>query len=144
MADSQAEIRALVEERAQAMRDKDSERALATLADDVIAFELAPPLALGPEQVRDRATLDGWFALWSGPLEVEIRDVEIAASGDVAWCFSLNRLAGTRGDGRRVDFWMRSTLGLRRIDGQWKIAHAHTSVPFNMDGSYRAATDLSP
>ena len=144
MADSQVEIRALVEERAQAMRDKDSERALATLADEVIAFELAPPLALGPDQLCDRAALDGWFALWSGPLDVEIRDLEIEASGDVAYCFSLNRLAGTRGDGRRVEFWMRSTLGLRRIDGGWKIAHAHTSVPFYMDGSYRAAMDLAP
>jgi ketosteroid isomerase-like protein len=144
MADSLAEIRALVEERAQAMRDKDSERALATLADNVIAFELAPPLALGPGQLHDRAALDGWFASWSGPLEVEIRDLEIAVSEDVAYRFSLNRLAGTRGDGRRVEFWMRSTLGLRRIDGAWKIAHGHTSVPFYMDGSYRAATDLAP
>ena len=144
MADSQAEIRALVEERAQAMRDKESERALATLAEHVVAFELAPPLALSPDQVRDRAALDGWFALWTGPLEVEIRDLEIAASGDVAYCSSFNRLAGTRSDGRRVDFWMRSTLGLRRIGGEWKIAHAHTSVPIHMDGSYRAATDLAP
>ena len=144
MADPRDEIRALVEARAQAMRDRDPDKAFATLADDVVAFELAPPLALGREQVRDRGALEAGVAVWSGPREVEIRDLEIAAAGDVAWCFSVNRLAGTRGDGRRVDFWMRSTLGLRRIDGEWKIAHAHTSVPFYMDGSYRAATDLSP
>jgi ketosteroid isomerase-like protein len=24
---------------------------------------------------------------------------------------------------------MRSTLGFRRIDGEWKVVHAHTSIP---------------
>ena len=40
--------------------------------------------------------------------------------------------------------WMRSTLAFRRAGGAWKIAHGHSSVPFRMDGSYRAATDLQP
>jgi ketosteroid isomerase-like protein len=39
---------------------------------------------------------------------------------------------------------MRSTLCFRREGGAWKIAHAHTSVPFHMDGSFRAAVDLEP
>ena len=144
MGGAEAEIRALVEERAEAVRTKDVARAMATLADDVVAFELAPPLALGPEQVRDAAALEAWFAGWQGPLEVEIRGLEVAASGEVGYCRSLNRLGGTRADGRKVSFWMRSTLGLRRVDGQWKIAHAHSSVPFRMDGSFRAALDLEP
>ncbi|MGH3157151.1 MAG: nuclear transport factor 2 family protein, partial [Streptosporangiaceae bacterium] len=40
--------------------------------------------------------------------------------------------------------WYRSTLGLRRLDGEWRIVHEHTSTPFYMDGSLRAATDLRP
>lgn len=28
--------------------------------------------------------------------------------------------------------------------GGWKIAHTHSSVPFYMEGSYRAAVDLHP
>jgi PhnB protein len=39
---------------------------------------------------------------------------------------------------------VRETLGLRKIDGIWKIAHQHHSVPFYMDGSNRAAVDLKP
>ena len=30
------------------------------------------------------------------------------------------------------------------LAGTWKIAHEHTSVPFYMDGSFRAAVDLEP
>ena len=139
-----AAIRALIDERIAAMRDKDADRLIATLAPDIVAFELGPPLGLKPAEARDRAGLEAWLAIWDGPVLVEVRDLTIAPSGDVAWCHSLNRLAGTRLDGRVVDMWMRSTLGLRKLDGQWRIAHGHTSVPFHMDGSFRAAIDLKP
>jgi ketosteroid isomerase-like protein len=33
---------------------------------------------------------------------------------------------------------------LRRIDGRWLIAHEHSSTPFYMDGTFRAALDLQP
>jgi ketosteroid isomerase-like protein len=42
------------------------------------------------------------------------------------------------------DLWFRSTLGLRKSDGVWRIVHEHTSTPFYMDGSFRAAVDLKP
>lgn len=141
---AEAAIRALIEERVAAMHARDAARAVATLADDVVAFELAPPLALGGAAVRDAAGLEAWFAGWDGPVTIDVRDLTIAASGDVGWCHSLNRLAGRRVDGRAVDMWMRSTLGLRKVDGRWRIAHGHSSLPFMMDGSFRAATDLKP
>ena len=66
------------------------------------------------------------------------------SGGDVGWSRSLNRLHGTLKGGRKVDMWMRSTLAFRKVGGAWKIAHGHSSVPFLMDGSFRAATDLEP
>jgi ketosteroid isomerase-like protein len=39
---------------------------------------------------------------------------------------------------------VRVTVVLRRIGGTWKITHQHTSVPFRMDGSFKAAVDLKP
>jgi ketosteroid isomerase-like protein len=140
----EAEIRALIEERAAAMRDRDAARAVATLADDVVAFELAPPLALGPGAARDEAGLAAWLAGWEGPVGIEIRDLHVETGGDVAWSRALNRLHGTLKGGREVDMWMRSTLGFRREGGAWRIAHGHSSVPFLMDGSFRAATGLKP
>lgn len=144
MNEDEAEIRALIEERSAAIRDKDAARAVATLAADIVAFELAPPLALGPEAARDEAGLVAWLSGWEGPVGIEVRDLHVETGGDVGWCRSLNRLHGTLKDGRQVDMWMRSTLAFRREDGVWKIAHSHSSVPFLMDGSYRAALHLSP
>jgi ketosteroid isomerase-like protein len=140
----EAGIRALIEERSAAIRDKDAARAVATLATDIVAFELAPPLALGPDAARDEAGLVAWLSGWEGPVGIEIRELHVEAGGDVGWCRSLNRLHGRLKGGREVDMWMRSTLTFRREDGAWKIAHGHSSVPFLMDGSYRAAVGLSP
>jgi ketosteroid isomerase-like protein len=144
MDEGEAGIRALIEERAAAIREKDAARAVATLAQDVVAFELAPPLALGPEAARDEAGLAAWLQGWEGPVEIEVRDLHVETSGEVGWSRGLNRLHGTLKGGRKVDMWMRSTLAFRRVDGAWKIAHGHSSVPFRMDGSYRAVTDLRP
>ena len=142
---SEAEaILTLIEERIAAIRDKDAARTIATLAPGAVAFELAPPLSLAPEQVRDVAAFQAWLDGWEGPVEIELRDLEIAVGGDVAYSHSLNRLTATRPGGHKADFWMRSTLGFRKVDGAWKIAHGHSSVPFAMDGSFRALLDLQP
>jgi ketosteroid isomerase-like protein len=39
---------------------------------------------------------------------------------------------------------VRATVCYRRIDGKWMVTHEHLSVPFYMDGSFRAAVDLKP
>lgn len=143
-ADDQTAIKAVIAERVEAMRTKDAARAMATLADDAVAFELAPPLRLGPEQARDQAGLEAWFQGWEGAVNVDIARLTVAASGDVGYAHSLNRLRATAAGGREVDFWMRSTLGFRKQGDQWKIAHGHSSVPFYMDGSFKAALDLEP
>jgi ketosteroid isomerase-like protein len=138
------EILTLIEARIEAMHRKDAAAALATLAEDVVAFELAPPLAMPAEAVRDPAAMQAWFDGFDGPIEIECRDLAIERGGDIALAHSLNRMRATRKGGAPVDFWMRSTLGFRRIDGAWKISHGHSSVPFAMDGSFRALLDLKP
>jgi hypothetical protein len=43
-----------------------------------------------------------------------------------------------------TDVWVRVTACRRKINGKGLITHEHVSVPFYMDGSYRAAVDLKP
>jgi ketosteroid isomerase-like protein len=137
------EIRAAIEERIAAMRAKDAERAIACLSDDVVAFELAPPLALPPGAARDEKGLAAWLAGFE-EIEVEARDLRIEASDTIAFAHALHHLTGARAGAHQVDLWMRSTLCFRRENDGWRITHAHTSVPFYMDGTFRAAVDLKP
>lgn len=136
------QIRELILSRIEAMRSKDAAAAIAPLADDLVAFELLGPLRVPSSQATDVAAFQSWLDSWEGPVDTEIRDLQIHADGDVAFCHSLTRLRARRPGGQQVDFWMRSTLGLRRRGRTWKIVHAHTSVPFLADGTFRVAMDL--
>lgn len=140
----EAAIRELIDAQVDSFRRKDAAAAVALLADDVVAFEMIPPLVLPPQSARSEQAMAGWFAGWDGPITVEIRDLVVHVGGDVAFSHSLNRLAGTRLGGGRTDIWMRSTLGFRRIGDGWRIAHGHTSVPFDPADGFRARLDLRP
>jgi len=137
----EAKVRAVIEDWAQAVRTKDANRMLSHAAPRRIEFALAPPLI---SDAGDRKGLDAWFATWQGPIGYEIRDLNVAASGNLAFCHSLNRMSGTSTSGEKSDLWFRLTICFRKVDGAWKIVHSHESVPFYMDGSYKAAIDLKP
>jgi ketosteroid isomerase-like protein len=91
-----------------------------------------------------RTSLAAWFPTFRGPVGCKIRDLDVTAGEDLAFCRSLNRISGTTMDGEVTNVWVRATIGLRRIEGMWKVTHEQASVPFYMDGSYRAAVDLKP
>jgi len=75
-------IRALIEARADTMRRKDAAAATALMTEDVVAFEMIPPLVLPPEAARSEQTMVAWFASWEGPIEIEIRDLVIHVGGE--------------------------------------------------------------
>jgi len=137
------QIRALIESVVKAVRAKDVDAVLRHYTPDVVAFDLAPPLQYaGAAALRE--SLAAWFPTFDGPVGYEMRDLRIFAGQEVAFCTGLNRIAGRRTNGDETDVWVRATVGLRKIDGRWLVAHEHASVPFYMDGSYRAAVDLAP
>lgn len=137
-------IRDLIDAQVDAFRRKDAAAAVALLADEVVAFEMIPPLVLPPGMARSEQAMAGWFAGWDGPVNIEIRDLIIHVGGDVAFSHSLNRLSGARLGGGLTDIWMRSTLGFRRTADGWRIVHGHTSVPFDPADGFRARLDLRP
>ena len=143
MAGPEDEIRLLIEERIAAMKAKDAGRAVSRIADSAVTFELAPPLAQEPGAAAHPEALAAWLDGFE-ELDIEVRDMVIEAETTVAFAYALHHLTGTRKGGQPVSLWMRSTLGFRRDIGGWTIVHAHTSVPFYMDGSFRAAVDLEP
>jgi uncharacterized protein (TIGR02246 family) len=139
----EARIRALVDDWASAVRARDVDAVARHYAADVVAFDLAPPLQyIGADALR--TSLAAWFPTFRGPVGYDISDLHVTTGEDVAFCRSLNRISGSRTDGGTTDVWVRATVGLRKIDGTWKVTHEHASVPFYMDGSDRAAVDLQP
>lgn len=94
---------------------------------------------------RDEAGLRAWFATFADDIDFEVRDVSVTIGDGVAFAHSVNRLSATSlAANEHFDLWFRATLGLRKVDGAWLIAHEHKSTPFYMDGSFKAAVDLKP
>jgi ketosteroid isomerase-like protein len=138
------EIQEVIERKAALLETGDAKAILSYYAPSFVEYSLAPPLRQ-PGDGRDPAPLEEWMANFEAPPRREITRLEIITDGDVAFATSIDRLSAVpRGSAEGFTLWFRVTLGLRRVDGRWLITHEHESVPFEMDGSFRASTGLTP
>ncbi|HUB55769.1 MAG TPA: nuclear transport factor 2 family protein [Mycobacterium sp.] len=143
---AETDIHAVLDEFAAVHAAHDTDGLFALYSDDIVSYSLAPPLEHGP--TAPYGTRDGiraWFAGFDGPVQITFHDPLVHQDGDLALAHTLTKMTVTRaGQHESISVWYRSTFGLHRIDGSWRINHRHDSTPFYMDGSYRAATDLEP
>ncbi|MFI9379654.1 YybH family protein [Kutzneria sp. NPDC052558] len=139
------EIRGVITAAERAMRERDAAGLIGRYSEDVVKFDLAPPLGRSGDDARDVGRQQAWFDTFEGPVDFEVTELSIHVHGEFGWAHSLNRMsASPKGAGFAFEMWFRATYGLRKVDGRWLIAHEHSSTPFYMDGSLRAATDLKP
>ncbi|HSF48810.1 MAG TPA: nuclear transport factor 2 family protein [Burkholderiales bacterium] len=140
---NETQIRELIDDWGKALRAKDVDALMSHYAPDMLLFDLAPPLRyVGADAYRK--SWEDWFATIQGSVGSEHRDLSITAGEDVAFCHGLHRISGKKTNGEQFATWVRVTVCYRKIDGEWMVVHEHVSVPFYMDGSYRAAVDLEP
>jgi PhnB protein len=137
---AEREIRQAIEARNAALSAKDVAGVMASGYAGFVSYSLAPPL----KNVGGKDALAGWFATWDGPIGLELKDLKVTAADEVGFASGLVHMTGRKTDGEAADLWHRMTFGLKRVRGAWKIVHEHSSVPFYMDGSFRAAVDLKP
>ena len=144
MTKDEADIRAILADQVKALHAKDAELLFAHSAADFLSFDLAPPLQSKGSGANARAETEGWFATWKSPIGWEDRDLAITIGDSVAFSTALSHMTGTKVDGEEVSLWFRVTNGFVKENGAWKVVHIHHSVPFAMDGSFKAAIDLKP
>jgi ketosteroid isomerase-like protein len=141
-ATDEAQIRKLMDERGKAVRAKDISGVMSSIAPDILSFDVVTQLqSVGSDASGKRAR--EWFSSFEGPIGYEIRDLSITTGDGVAFCHSLNRISGTKIDGGKIDMWVRATLCLCKVDGQWLVTHEHQSVPFDVENG-KASLDLKP
>jgi ketosteroid isomerase-like protein len=138
---AEAAVRSILADIAQAHAARDAAAIGRHYAADAVIADLAPPLL---RRGFDAAAMQAWLDGWVGPVELVRRDIEIVVAGDLALCQGLQHTAAPTQGGERAAWWARYTLAFARTAAGWRIVHHHESVPFHMDGSYRAAIDLEP
>ena len=135
-------IRQRVEDWAKAVDTKDIEGVLSLYAANIVSFDLDPPLRYAGADNKRRAWQD-FFAVHTGPVAYEVRDLKVTTDGEVAFVHSLNHVSGTLASGHTSDLWVRWTACFRQIDGVWLVVHDHVSVPADIEHA-KAVLNLTP
>lgn len=140
--DEEAQIHALIDDWARAVRAKDVDAIVAHYARDIVAFDGIGPLRLKGRDAY-RKHWEACLAMCSGPMLFEVHDLDIEARDDLAFSHYLSRCGGTGADGTEQDGWFRATVCWRRTNGRWQVVHEHFSAPFDPE-SGKALLDLEP
>ena len=138
----ETEIRARLDDWAEATRAKDIEGILAHYVPDILSFDCHSQLQLQGVQAH-REHLAACLPCIQGAMTFEIHDLEITAQYGVAICHYLARCGATGPDGTAHSMWLRVIAGLRHTNGRWMIVHGHCSAPFD-PVSGTALLDLEP
>lgn len=135
-------IRERVQAWAQAISAKDLERVMAVYEADVCSFDLNPPLRYAGNENK-RQAWQKFFSAFPDSISYEVNELSVAAAGDVAFAHSLNHVKGRGAGGQRNELWVRWTACFRCVEGEWRIAHDHASVPADL-AHERAVVDITP
>ena len=123
-ATAESQIKALIEAWADAVRRHDLPGVLAHHDPDIVMFDLPPPLqSRGLEEYKQ--TWDLFFQYHKPSKAFDIDELAITAGQDVAFAVAIMRC----GSGVQGEFPFRLTMGLRHMDGEWRITHEHHSLP---------------
>jgi uncharacterized protein (TIGR02246 family) len=112
------QIRGLLEAWAQAVRNLDMAGILANHTDDVVMFDVPVPLqSRGMDAYRK--TWELFFQYSSGgPDTFNLVELEVTAGDTTAFAHGILGIGDSR---------LRLTVGLRKQEGKWLIAHEHHS-----------------
>jgi uncharacterized protein (TIGR02246 family) len=133
-ADARGEIKALEDRFIAAFKAKDVDAIMKIYApgQGLVVFDVIPPRQYvgAPAYRKDWQTFLGNL---EGPVTVELTDLDIGADRNLAYSHSIQRVAGTDKQGKKLDLTLRVTDVYQKVRGRWYIIHEHVSVPVDLD-----------
>jgi uncharacterized protein (TIGR02246 family) len=124
----EAEIRALIERWAKAVREEDRAAIRADHDPGILMFDVPPPfLSRGLDAYM--ATWEMFFSSVEKPVAFDFHDVQVTCGQEVAFATAVGRCVNIEKNGEREPLEFRLTMGLRKIDGRWRVMHEHHSLP---------------
>jgi ketosteroid isomerase-like protein len=125
----ESDIRRLIEGWAAAVRARKLADIVAHHTDDVVMFDVPPPVA-----VRGLASYEKTWPPFLDFLQqrrgtFEITELAVTAGDDVGFATALLRCGSEAELAQDNTPRLRLTVGLRKVEGAWKIAHEHHSFP---------------
>lgn len=121
------QIRDLIIRWATAVHAGDMDGVLADHAADIVMFDVPPPHDGVRGIAAYRETWPGFFDWQASGGSFEIVSLDVVAGEDVAYAYALLRCGTPAQLELHPETRLRLTLGLRKRDGRWTVAHEHHS-----------------
>jgi ketosteroid isomerase-like protein len=126
----ESQIKALLEAWADAVRRHDVPAVLAHHEPDMVMFDLPPPLQCKGIRSYEK-TWDLFFRYHKPGTAFDFQELAVTVGQDVAFAVAIMH-CGPDSSSNPADkdgFLFRLTVGLRKVDNDWRITHEHHSVP---------------
>ncbi|UII19892.1 nuclear transport factor 2 family protein [Fulvivirga ligni] len=136
------EIRSIINQKVGAVKTKDVNKATDIFGPNVISYDVVGDLKYtGKAAVKKR--LEEWLSTLDQVVDFEMTDLHITFSEEVGNCSSLNHIVAKTVNGDELNMYWRETNCFVRVDGEVKIIHTHSSVPFSTENGM-ASIGLKP
>ncbi|HVK61123.1 MAG TPA: SgcJ/EcaC family oxidoreductase [Bdellovibrionales bacterium] len=142
--DDEPQVREVLNRYVTAFRAGNIDDLMKLYTEDAVAFDMMAPLQIVGRD-RYRKAWEKGASMMGTPWVYTPRDLRIVAGSDVAFAHAIVECGGTSKEGKIESGWVRHTLGFRKVDGKWLIAHEQFSVPIDFkDGKAQACMELKP
>jgi ketosteroid isomerase-like protein len=126
----EATIREMIDEWSRALEAKDIPGLTKYYTPQSVTYDAcAPYKTVGEAAIRQ--IWERCLPYFPDEFQSEHRDLVVHVDGDVAFVFGLHHCVPKEADHPCGRTWIRLSMGLRRIDGAWKVLHEHVSIPMN-------------
>jgi ketosteroid isomerase-like protein len=124
----EADIRTLIERWAKAVREENRADIRADHDHAILMFDVPPPfLSRGLDAYM--ATWETFFSSAEKPVVFAFHDVQVTCGQDVGFATAVGRCVNIDTNGKREPLEFRLTMGLRKLEGRWRVMHEHHSLP---------------
>lgn len=133
MSTEESEIRAVYAATAKAVSEQSPAGAMAGYADDVLVYDISPPLRVTGKD-HNIKTYETFFAATKGPYWVKFQDLKVKVFDPKnAYVTGYLEQGFTMNTGEKVSQRIRLTDVLEKRNGKWQIVHEHISAPVDME-----------
>ncbi len=112
-------------------------------SDDVIAYDMMPPLEFTGKDHYQRSWQECFSAQFKFPIQFNYEKQIICVADDMCFTHALVHMAGQlENEEDKLEMWMRNTTCLKKFGNKWLITHEHNSIP--VDNELKGLGNLHP
>lgn len=131
---SRQAVSRVIDSWAEAFCARDLDSLMALYANEAMIFDAIPPLRERPGD-SFRGKLEHCLPYFPETFSWEVAEERLEVSDNISFAHRLFKYTCDDPNHPATQTWLRHTIGLKRIDGEWKIVHDHVSLPFDPETS---------